>query len=117
MAPSRPVGHSCTSYRMCAALSTCIAFNIQFQFGTSHDESTWLDLHPDKSADFNFIRQHTKVRNYQHKMDRIWLKEKRFNFFSTFKSRLSFSKRLWSSVKGFEGSKKSNKTVEGINVL
>ena len=47
---------------------------VPLRFGTTKDEESWKLLNPKDDCDFNFVRQHNKVRNYQHKMDRIWFK-------------------------------------------
>jgi vacuolar protein sorting-associated protein 13D len=43
-------------------------------FSTSGTQGTWHSLEPDQDADFHFSRQHEKIRNYQQKMHRLWLK-------------------------------------------
>ena len=45
---------------------------LEMRFGTSRDEQHWRVLKSSEDADFNFMRQHEKVRKYQNKMDRIW---------------------------------------------
>jgi len=43
-------------------------------FSTSGTQGTWNSLAVGQDADFNFSRQHEKIRNYQQKMHRLWLK-------------------------------------------
>ena len=45
---------------------------LEMYFGTNASEKNWKVLKPGCDADFNFVRQHEKVRKYQNKMDRIW---------------------------------------------
>ena len=49
-------------------------FGIFRKFLITPPKGTWHSLEIDQDSDFKFSRQHEKIRNYQQKMHRLWLK-------------------------------------------